>query len=126
MLVRSGDRFVTAALGGTAFLVGLLSCLFLKANNCDNYVGMGLKYGVGGSECESYLSYKYNVSLLSQSSNIQLDFILLPIATYLISYLIIIIFFHIKGKYYISYKDFFSLANLVILNASYFVFLLIV
>src|SRR5438445_8197435 len=76
------DRFHFILFAATAFLVGIFACIVDKANNCGNYIGMGITYGDGGSECESYLYIKYGINLFSQSSDSQLDFLVLPLALY--------------------------------------------
>ncbi|WP_210235031.1 hypothetical protein, partial [Mesorhizobium sp. M2D.F.Ca.ET.185.01.1.1] len=66
-LIGDVGRVNSILFAGMAFLSGSSACVFEKANNCGNYVGMGISYGDGGSDCESYLSIKYGIDLFSQS-----------------------------------------------------------
>jgi hypothetical protein len=103
-----------------AFLVGFFACIIEKVNNCGNYLGMGVNYGDGGSECESYLSVKYGISLFYQSSGSQWDFLLLPLIMYVVVVLVFYLICLVFRKFEFSIRYSFSAINVVILYSSYF------
>lgn len=102
-----------------AFLAGVFSSIIEKVNNCGSYIGMGINYGYGGSECESYLSHRYGLSLLSQSSDLPIDILLLPAIVYIIITICINLLLSLLHYTDVPFRRFFTIANFLVLYSSY-------
>lgn len=87
---------------------------------------MGISYGDGGSECESYLSINYGISLFSQSSGFQLYFLLTPLIIYTFLVTVIFLTFSSISKVYFPTRYAFYAINMAILYSSYFFLLFVI